>query len=208
MIELSADEHDALLEVFNIAVGSSAQTLSQMVNDEITLKVPSFEFVNIEDLEQRAPNSANKQVCAVTEHTSGSFEADAILMFEEDNAIQVVQSMMQEEGFSEQIPLEEFSEIQQEAMTEIGNVVLNACMGSIANLFQSKFKLSAPRYNISSYDELFNSYDSGDNLVLLLLIDFGLRRQDIEGHLAFLMDLPAMEELKKNVQTLLESYGS
>lgn len=207
MIELTEDEHDALLEVFNIAIGSAAQTLSQMVNDEITLQVPSFEFVDINELKERDPTMQGEQVCAVTEHTAGSFEADAILMFKEDNAVNVVQSMMQEEGFSEQIPLEDFSQIQQEAMTEIGNVVLNACMGSIANLFQSKFKLSAPRYKISSYDELFNPYENTGNLVLLLLIDFGLRRKDIQGHLAFLMDLPAMEELRRNVQSVLESYG-
>lgn len=205
MIELTPDEHDAMLEVFNIAMGSAADTLSQMVEDEVTLSVPAFEFIDLEQLLQREQEHAGKMVCAVTQTISGAFDTQAMLMFQEDKAFRVVQAMLGED-LDEQIPVSEFSEIQQEAMTEIGNVVLNACMGSIANLFQSEFEVSLPNYRISTYQDLLQRSSQQSEIVLLLLIDFGLQRQEIEGHLAFLMDLPAMRELQQQVRILLENY--
>lgn len=45
--DLNPIENDAILEVFNIAMGMAGTTLSQMVNDEVTLQVPSIKFFTI-----------------------------------------------------------------------------------------------------------------------------------------------------------------
>lgn len=205
MIQLTPDEYDAMLEVFNIAMGSAADTLSQMVNDEVTLSVPAFEFITLEQLLEREGDAAHKSVCSVAQKISGAFDAEAILMFNGEQAFRVVEAMLGEQP-EELTPVDAFSEIQQEAMTEIGNVVLNACMGSIANMFQSEFHISLPSYRISSYSDLLEQTSSHGEIVLLLLIDFGLRRQEVQGHLAFLMNLPAMRELQQQIQRLLQTY--
>ena len=127
-------------------------------------------------------------------------------MFEEQKAQGVIQAMMGEE-LDESLPIEEFSQFQQEAMTEIGNVVLNACMGSMANLFEAEFKYSLPTYQVNSYRNILHKKTPKGDVVLLLLIEFGLQQQEIQGNLAFLMDLTAMENLKQQIQILLESYS-
>ncbi|MCI5210520.1 MAG: chemotaxis protein CheC, partial [Candidatus Electrothrix sp. ATG2] len=141
MIDLNPLENDAMLEVFNIAMGMAGSTLSQMVDDEVTLQVPSIKFFTVEELLKNKEIMTDKPLVAVIQRISGVFNSDAVLMFTEDDALYVVQQMMNED-FDEILPANQFSEIQQEAMIEIGNVVLNACIASIANMFQIELNVS------------------------------------------------------------------
>ena len=202
-------ENDAVLEVFNIAMGMAGTTLSQMVDDEVTLQVPSIKFFTVEELLRTEEIMTDKPLVAVTQHISGVFNSDAVLMFNEDNALYVVQQMMGED-FNEILPADQFSEIQQEAMIEIGNVVLNACIASIANMFQIELDVSVPFYRLTTYREFFVGARKTSNPsegVLMLLITFGLRRHEIEGRLAFLMDVPALQEFQLQLQSFIESYS-
>ncbi|MCI5212680.1 MAG: chemotaxis protein CheC, partial [Candidatus Electrothrix sp. ATG2] len=103
MIDLDAVENDAILEVFNIAMGMAGSTLSQMVDDEVTLQVPSIKFFTIEQLLKIKEVMTDKPLVAVTQHIAGVFNSDAVLMFNEDNALYVVQQMMGED-FDEVLP--------------------------------------------------------------------------------------------------------
>ncbi|MCI5142357.1 MAG: hypothetical protein D3909_11710 [Candidatus Electrothrix sp. ATG1] len=209
MIDLNPLENDAMLEVFNIAMGMAGTTLSQMVNDEVTLEVPSIKFFTVKELLKTEEIMTNKPLVAVTQRVSGVFNSDAVLMFTEDNALYVVQQMM-DEDFDEILPADQFSEIQQEAMIEIGNVVLNACISSIANMFQIEVHVSVPCYQITTYREFFtgkNRSGNSSNGILMLLITFGLRRHEMEGRLSFLMDVPALQEFKQQLQNFIKGYS-
>ena len=208
MIDLNPLENDAMLEVFNIAMSMAGTTLSQMVNDEVILQVPSIKFFTVEELLSTEEIMTDKPLVAVIQRISGVLNSDAVLMFTEDNALYVVQQMMGED-FDEILPADQFSEIQQEAMIEIGNVVLNACIASIANMFQIELDVSVPFYRLTTYREFFVGARKTSNPsegVLMLLITFGLRRHEIEGRLAFLMDVPAQQEFKQQLQSFIESY--
>ena len=208
MIDLNPLENDAMLEVFNIAMSMAGTTLSQMVNDEVILQVPSIKFFTVEELLSTEEIMTDKPLVAVIQRISGVLNSDAVLMFTEDNALYVVQQMMGED-FDEILPADQFSEIQQEAMIEIGNVVLNACIASIANMFQIEVNVSVPCYQITTYREFFagkNRSGKSSEGILMLLISFGLRRHEIEGRLSFLMDVPALQEFKQQLQSFIESY--
>ena len=43
---LGASERDAVTEILNVAIGQAAASLSQMVEDEVTLSVPVVEFLS------------------------------------------------------------------------------------------------------------------------------------------------------------------
>eukprot|EP00257_Ricinus_communis_P024177 XP_015584325.1 uncharacterized protein LOC107262641 [Ricinus communis] len=44
------------------------------------------------------------------------------------------------------MPLKELTEMEQEAMCEIGNIMLNSCVGTLANIFQRELQGSLPRH--------------------------------------------------------------
>jgi chemotaxis protein CheC len=213
MLELSELEHDAMLEVINIGIGYAADTLSSLVNDEVKLFVPSFEFLDYQEAVKRTAELNNTQVCAVSQHvedtTGSNFHTDTILIFAKQRALQLVQFVTGEET-EPPLTINDLSEMQQEAMTEIGNIVLNACIGAISNILNTEFNISLPFYQLTSYADLLDNSrveSNSHNVILLLMINFELSTSKIPGYMVFKMDFPAFEDFKQHIMDLIDSYG-
>jgi len=56
-----------------------------------------------------------------------------MLLFSERDSLSLVKAIL-----TEQIPLEMLSELEEEALTEVGNVVLSACLATFADLLNNK----------------------------------------------------------------------
>ena len=84
-------------------------------------------------------------------------------------------------------------------MAETGNVILNSCLGSMANMLQRTLSMSLPQVVHGDGRRLFEvvECDEDDSLVLFLYINFAVQERDIRGYIAMLMDLPALVMLKQ-----------
>ena len=60
---------------------------------------------------------------AVSQQFSGPFDADAVLLFTEENTLEIVRDMM-----GSQMSIEELAEFEQEAMCELGNIILECLL--------------------------------------------------------------------------------
>jgi chemotaxis protein CheC len=199
MFNLSELQHDALVEIFNIGVGHAAKAMSDMVNEEVTMSVPTIAFLNRADAAEMLGNKDNERVCGVSQHYDGAFQTEAILMFPEDKSLDIVLLMV-----GESVPLEELTEMEQEAMSEIGNIILNSCVGTLANIFAQELSGSLPQYHVgSSEDILTASGGHADTVVLMLHIDFILEKHQIHGYVAFILDLTALHDLQEQVDRYL-----
>ena len=198
MFNLSELQHDALVEIFNIGVGHAARSMSEMVNEEVTLSVPSITFLNRAQAAEMLGNRDGGRVCGVSQHYQGAFSTEAILMFPEDKSLDIVRLMV-----GESVPLKELTEMEQEAMSEIGNIILNSCVGTLANIFGRELAGSLPQYHVGTSDEILTaSGGAADTVVLMLHIDFTLERHQIHGYVAFILDLTAFHDL----QELVDNY--
>lgn len=203
MFELSEMQHDALIEVFNVGVGRAAASMSSMVNEEIGLSVPSINFLNIQEaaaILQKVQDS--EKICGVSQHFEGAFNTDVVLMFPENKSLELVRLMV-----GESIPLDQLTEMEQEAMSEIGNIILNSCMGTMADILGSEMHGSLPLYQVGSANEILGvSNKNIENFVLILRIDFILEKLKINGHVAFVMDAEAMADTCKHIDHYLSSF--
>jgi chemotaxis protein CheC len=198
MFELSELQHDALVEIFNIGVGQAARSLSEIVSEEVTMSVPSIRFLNRAEAAAMFGKDAQR-VCGVSQHYEGAFTTQAILMFPEDKSLDLVRLMV-----GEAVPFTELTEMEQEAMSEIGNIILNSCVGTMANLFDQELRGSLPVYHLgSSEDILAASGSKADTAVLMLHIDFSLETHEIHGHVAFILDMGALSDLQAQVDRYL-----
>ena len=86
-------------------------------------------------------------------------------------------------------------------MAETGNVVLNGCLASMANMLQHRLTLSLPQVIRGDGQMLFtdNQASSEEGVVLFLYINFAVNDRDVRGYIAMLMDLPSLAALKKLV---------
>src|ERR1700685_1513438 len=95
-------------------------------------------------------------------------------------------------------PLEDILDLEHEALAETGNIILNGCLATIANLLQRTLMISLPEILRGDSTALFSlppPPEAGD-FVFFVYINFSLRERDIQGYIALLMDLPSLEALK------------
>lgn len=200
MFQLTELQHDALVELFNQGVGQAASAMSQIVHEEVTMSVPMIEFHTRAEVAQALGSLESRRICAVTQTYQGAFNTDAMLMFPEEKSLEIVRLMV-----GQAVTMEELTEMEQEAMNEIGNIILNSCMSTLANIAGKELHGSLPMYRIGTSDQIFGaSGGQWNGMVLTLKIDFNIEKHHINGYVAFLLDLTALQDL----QSYLDQYLS
>ncbi|CDG81946.1 chemotaxis protein CheC [Janthinobacterium agaricidamnosum] len=200
MVNLTELENDALVEIFNIGVGHAAAAMSEIVNEEVTMSVPSISFLSRADAASLLGGKKDgDRICGVSQHYEGAFDTQAILMFPEDKSLEIVRLMV-----GDAMPLQELTEMEQEAMSEIGNIILNSCVGTLANIFDSELHGSLPLYHVGTSTEIMSAFGAeAEAVVLMLHIDFILEAHQIHGYVAFLLNVSALHDLKEQVNRYL-----
>ena len=187
---LSELEQDALAELSNVAMARAANSLRQMVNHQVELSVPSVEIVSKEAATQLISKPTNATLVAIRQDFTGAFSGRALLIFPESSSLELVRVVV-----GSQLPLEDIVNLEDEALAETGNIILNSWVATIANLLKSGLKMSLPTVVRGDSSQMFKS-DESQSLVLFLHIKFEISTKEIRGYVALLMDIPSVEELR------------
>ncbi len=192
---------DALSEVFNIGAGRAAASLSEIVSEEVKLSVPSVEIRKSKDLSTQTLSLEQTQFGVVKQQFSGTFDAEASLLFTEESALEIMRDMM-----GSQISIEELAEFEQEAMCELGNIILNACLSAMADMLEIQLESSLPNYSIFSADEIVKNITEleDQNFILVLHIDLEIERRQVNGRLIFLFSSSSLVNLRKQLDLFLQ----
>ncbi|WP_343611789.1 chemotaxis protein CheX [Novosphingobium sp.] len=192
-ITLGELERDALTEIVNIGVSRAASSLRKMIGDQVLLSVPSIEVVSQRRAARLISEREITDLVAVRQDFSGPFSGRALLIFPETNSLELVHAVTGGE-----VAIEDLVEMESEALCETGNIILNACLATMANMLKRSLTMTLPEVLRGSSASLFDvtAETSEKSLVLFLYIDFAVRSRDIRGYIAMIMDLPSLEILK------------
>lgn len=192
-------ESDLLCELFNIGVGRAAKSLSLMTNQEVKLSVPTIDFMTTAQMAKKF--AVAQKICGVGQAISGTFDAQSLLLFPESNSLEVVRAML-----GDNLPDEMLGEMQQEAMSEIGNIVLSACIGSISNAMDGKVIVELPNFYFEDSEKLLDMVaESADDVVFFMTIDMTLTKSQVVGYLAFILGPMSMTSLREQLKLILSS---
>ena len=194
-LKLSELESDLLAELFNIGVGRAAASLSTMVNQEVKLSVPHVQFLTLEHLASKL--GKNRKISCVSQKIDGTFSAESLLLFPEKGSLEIVKLML-----GGQLPDEMIAELQEEAFSEVGNIVLNACIGAMSESMNDNFDVEIPKFEVNTPTELLHTKDS-DDLVLFIHIDLTLSQSDVTGYLAFLLSSISLKKLHHTLKRII-----
>jgi chemotaxis protein CheC len=183
-------ERDALGELSNIAMARAANSLRQMVENQVMLSVPSVDILEKEAATQLIAKSNTATLVAIRQDFTGAFAGRALLIFPEASSLELVRAVV-----GRQLPLEDIVSLEDEALAETGNIILNSWVATIANLLKSGLKMSLPMVIRGDSRQMFRG-DESQNLVLFLHIKFEISTKEIRGYVALLMDIPSVEELR------------
>ena len=197
---LSDIERDALAEISNIAMARAATNLRQMVEHEVKLSVPSVEILSQEVVRQLIAKPDNQNLVAVRQDFDGAFSGRALLIFPEASSLELVRAVV-----GRQLPLEDIVDLEDEALAETGNILLNSWVATIANLLKRGLKMSLPKVIRGDSRRVLESVRPQDNLVLFLHIKFEISKKEIGGYVALMMDIPSIDELRSLIADFVAS---
>lgn len=185
---LSELEEDALKEIFNIGVGHAADSFSRMINEPVKLSVPTLKLLYGKQAtaEMQALDGDNNSM--VMQSFQGDFTADGVLMFSGDGSMELVRLML-----GEDTPISEMRELEQEALTEVGNILFNSCVSVISDMIGSRFECGMPRYLSGGLRQLLHDPNSEGDCLLLIHIDFILERIQVHGYFMFIMKVDSVD---------------
>lgn len=188
-------EQDAVTELLNVAVSRSAAALSRMVGKPVAMSVPNVRTLSRADALDAIGGNRNTSLIAVGEQFSGPFSGRALLVFPEARSLHLVQAIV-----GDQLTLEEIADLEEDAMTEVGNVILNNCLSGIANMLGCRIEVTLPHCFQGGVEQIFKRTIRDDSSVILFMsIDFSIRDRDIGGFIILLLDLNAMSNLRSAI---------
>ncbi len=78
-----------------------------------------------------------------------------MLVFPEVHSLELVRSLLKEN-----VPLDSLTDLEQEALMEVGNIILNACLGSISNALGEPINCSMPSFRKRESRSLLDQEDT------------------------------------------------
>lgn len=192
---------DAFTELVNIGVSRAAHSLREMVGAQVHLSVPTVALVGRARAVEILAERELKNLVAVHQVFEGDITGRALLIFPETKSLELVRAIT-----GGDLPLEDIIELEQEALAETGNILLNSCLATIANMLHRSLKISLPevlRGDAATFFSLAPPPDAGD-VVMFLYINFAVREHDISGYIAMIMDLPSLAALTALLDEFIE----
>ena len=194
---LSEFQLDALTELVNLGVSNAATNLSELVREEVVLSVPRASVVTREQAIVNLREHGARRLVAIHQDFDGAIRGRALLIFPEARSLELIRALVGAE-----LSLDDIMELEQEALAETGNILLNSCLSTIANSLERNLKISLPEVIHGEGPDFFGSGSAADETVLFIYINFAVKQRDIQGFLAMILDLPSLVTLRN----LLDAY--
>lgn len=141
-MRLNEEQLDALTEIVNIGVGRGAASLNALVDQPVELRVPQVRICGLTDLQTELDLAAEPVDTSVVQGFEGAITGRAMLAFPKRSGIALAKLLAEEDASED---LDDGLDFDLAGiLEEIGNIVLNGVLGSLANLFEDDFRYSVP----------------------------------------------------------------
>ena len=192
-MELNTVQHDALVELLNIGFGRAGASLSKLTQQRVLLDVPQVAIHPITHLNQSLGKLVNERVASVHQVFSGPVAGDALLLLDPIAAATLTQLLTDVPPLS--MDLDPSS---REVFTEVGNIVLNACIGTFGNMLDVPVSFSVPDVDVTTVHAVVDRMlDSGDALryALVITAGFRLRESAVTGYVVIVLTVLSLKRL-------------
>lgn len=193
-MELTLDQKDALTELINIGYGRAAGSLSELTGYRITLEVPQVTMHEIDAIAPMLESIINADVASVNQMFSGPISGNALLMLDE-RAARVLSQLLTDDRSGSQ----DFDSGAREIITEVGNILLNACLGVFGNLLHMHVTFAVPQLQVESVTRVLQSVAARSTEAmrygLMIHTRFFVRAGDVSGYLVIILGISSLDRL-------------
>lgn len=195
---LTERQNDALSELINIAFARTGAALSELTGQRVMLSPPNVSMHPTADLPQALEAFIPGEVASIHQVFAGPVAGDALLLLNQAGAVQLTNLLV-----DDPIPCAYLDESAREVLTEIGNILLNACLGMFGNLLKVHVSFSVPRLHLESLDDLVASLITGRDdrrYALVVATAFQVRDSQVSGFLVMALSVASLDRLLYEVE--------
>jgi chemotaxis protein CheC len=192
-MELTLGKKDALTELINIGYGRAAGALSELTGYRITLEVPQVAIHEIETIGPVLEETVGPVVASVSQVFMGPISGNALLLLSEASAVALSQLLAEQPAENPDLDVNA-----KEVVTEIGNILLNACIGVFGNLLHLQITFAVPRMSVDQVQRLFQHLDPEAEKVrygLMIHTRFKIKTGNVTGYLVIVLGITSLDRL-------------
>lgn len=198
---LSEQQRDALSEVINIAFGRTAASLSELSGQRVLLEVPQAWVVAVSALEQALAALITGNLVTIHQEFGGPIAGDALLILDYGGAASLAVLLTDGEG----APPQQLDASARELLTEVGNILLNACLSVVGDVLQVRVSYAIPHLEQGTLGDLLTSIMSGKEglqYALTVATGFRLRESAVGGYLVLVLGVASLDRLIQTIDAL------
>lgn len=195
---LTDNQRDSLTELINIAFGRAAASLSELTGFRVLINVPKVDILSINELISALNGFINGEVATVHQIFTGQVAGDALLMLDYDGATALTSLLTDEE-------VNRIDVSSKEVLIEVGNILLNACLGTFGNMLQVHITFSVPRLHLSQLNDMLSTLVIGKEEIryaLVITTRFRLKDSEIGGYLVIVLGVGSLDRLIEGIEKL------
>ena len=204
MITLTPEQEDALIEIGNVGMSKAAKQLSVLLNSTIKISIPKISIININELAANSHFDKEQILSFVYQGLSKDLQGFASLVFLREQTTILTMAVI---GETPQLTQEEARACEQEAMLEIGNIIISSCMSIIVNMLSMSIKLSLPYYDenniVSLLQKLCEPISGLTESIISLSTKFDTSNDKLSGSLFIILTEESVQSLLQGIKELI-----
>ena len=204
-MKLTERQSDALAEFINIAFARTGAALSELTGHRVLLNPPEVAVYRSDELRDALAKFVPGDVASIHQVFAGPVAGDALLLLNYEGAVHLTDLLTDEDQ-----PSVFLDESAREVLTEVGNILLNACLGMFGNLLNVHVTFSVPRLHLETLDELLESITSDKpemHYALVIYTAFQIRDSSVKGFLVIVLSVASLDRLIQEVDAWEEQQG-
>jgi len=196
---LNDKQNDVLNEMINVGIGKGADMLNAILGTHIRLEVPFVRVLSQSEFESDIKKNRVNSLSAVNLSFKGDITGNVELVFPKESAVNLVAALTGEDPKT--ILLDSIST---GTLSEIGNIVINAVIGSICNMFDFKLSYSAPMYLEGNYEKLSMVIRTGENSIILQArARFIIDMFAVTGDIVLFLELDSLDRIFSIIEKVI-----
>lgn len=190
---LTAEQKDALTELINIGFGRAAASLSRLTGHRVQLEVPQVTMCPVAELDETLRPYIEGEIASVHQVFTGPVAGDALLVLDQRSA-GILKELLTDEPA---LPLS-IDASAREVIAEVGNILLNACLGMFGNLLKIQVSFAVPHVTLEALSSVVESViveREGLRYALVVHAGFRLKGSSVTGYLIIVLSVASIDRL-------------
>lgn len=152
MINIEGKPHQSMIQMTAQGLALAESVVASISHLDIGLKISSYGMIGLDYIHTLFEPQDPEVIC-ISQRIQGALQGHVLFMLDNDSCMQLMRGLLKENA-----RLRELTEMEEEALLEFGNIIINSCLCSYLRLNQCELTSHLPRLDRDHYTQIINEY--------------------------------------------------